>query len=48
MGTRIQDMGRKYKIRRKIIMTFRRRGEDTKIARKLANSARRTFHDAID
>lgn len=37
-----------YTTRRNRVMTLRRRGEDTERARKLADSARRTFHNAID
>ena len=37
-----------YTTRRNRVTTLRRRGEDTETARKLADSARRTFHNAID
>lgn len=37
-----------YTTRRNRVTTLRRRGEDTERARKLADSARRTFHNAID
>lgn len=37
-----------YTSRRNRVTTLRRRGEDTERARKLADSARRTFHNAVD
>lgn len=37
-----------YTTRRNRVTTLRRRGDDTEKARKLASSARRTFHNAID
>ena len=44
----LTELREEYTTRRNRVTTLRRRGEDTETARKLADSARRTFHNAID
>lgn len=44
----LTDLREEFTTRRNRVTTLRRRGEDTERARKLADSARRTFHNAID
>ena len=44
----LTGLGDEFTARRNRVTTMRRRGEDTERARKLADSARRSFHNAID